>query len=258
MTNSNRTLVAGLLDRTGSMSSSKQATEDGWRELIAGQKKLSGECLVTLAQFDLPGGFIGYAEIATPPNSVVEWVYKNTPIAEVPEFVLVPRGTTPLYDACGIFVTEIGKQLETLPEDERPGTVILVIMTDGGENASREWTQKAVHDLITQQRETYNWKVMFLGANIDAVSVGASLGVSRGASITYDSHNYTANRAVYQAAGVYTEALRGPQLVADAAEAKGFSDTDRAAAMGRDEIKPDEEKDEKLRRIGLSKTGSRK
>lgn len=251
MTNSDKTLVAALLDRTGSMSTSKEATEDGWRELVNEQKKQPGECIVTLAQFDLPGGFIGHVDIATGPGQVVEWVYKNTPVAEVPEFVLVPRGMTPLYDACGIFVTEIGKQLAALPEDERPGTVILTIMTDGGENSSREWTQKAVHDLITRQRQVYNWKVMFLGANIDAVKVGGSLGVPMAASIQYDSHDYASNRAVYASAAHNVSNLRSG-VVAEA----GFGDVDRAAAMGRDEYKSDE--DDKLRKLGLSKSGSRK
>ncbi|MGB6107104.1 MAG: hypothetical protein WBF86_04680 [Mycobacterium sp.] len=52
MTNPNTTLIAALLDRSGSMSTSVQVTEDGWRELINGERQNPGLCYVTLAQFD--------------------------------------------------------------------------------------------------------------------------------------------------------------------------------------------------------------
>lgn len=246
MTNSDKTLVAALLDRTGSMSSSKRATEEGWAELINEQKKQPGECLVTLAQFDLAGGFGAISDS----HNVVEWVYRNTPVADVPEFILVPRGTTPLLDAIGIFVTEIGKQLAALPESERPGTVIAVIMTDGGENASREWSRADVKALITTQREKYNWKFMFLGANIDAVKTGTSMGFTADASITYDSHDYLSNRAVYAAAGANVTGLRSGNLAA-----ASFSVADRSAAMGgkgSEEEDVDSLDDKKLRKVGLS------
>lgn len=238
MTNSNKTLVAALLDRTGSMSSSKRATEDGWRELIEEQKKQPGECIVTLAQFDLAGGFVG----GVSSDEIVEWVYRNTPVADVPEFILIPRGSTPLLDATGQFVTEIGKQLAALPEDERPGMVIAVIMTDGGENASREWTWEAVSNLITEQREKYNWKFMFLGANIDAVKVGTSLGFTPDSSIQYDSHDYLSNRAVYAAAAGNVTNLRSGAVAAAA-----FTDVERGASMGSGRKEGESQRDYKER-----------
>ena len=70
---------------------------------------------------------------------------------------------------------------------QRPGQVICLIMTDGYENASKEWTWAAVEALITQQREQYNWKFIFLGANIDAEQVGVRMGVPLGNSMTYDT-----------------------------------------------------------------------
>ncbi|MCX6479702.1 MAG: hypothetical protein NTY24_04625, partial [Mycobacterium sp.] len=95
MTNSNHTLIAALLDRSGSMRSSKAATEDGWRELINEQRQEPGRCEVTLAQFD----------------TRYEVLYPATDIGAVPEFVVAPRGGTALLDATGRFITEVGQVL---------------------------------------------------------------------------------------------------------------------------------------------------
>lgn len=170
MTNKDLTLIAALLDRSGSMQDCKRATETGFDELINKQRTEPGRAVVTLSMFD----------------DVYENVYANVPIADVRPLELEPRNTTAMLDATGRFITEIGEQLAALPEGERPGTVICLIMTDGYENASKEWTWAAVEQLITQQREKYDWQFIFLGANIDAEVVGARMGVPRASSMTYD------------------------------------------------------------------------
>ena len=163
MTDPNKTLVAALLDRSGSMETSKTATEDGWRELINEQRQQPGDCQVTLAQFD----------------TVYEVVYPPTDIADVADFSVQPRGMTALLDATGRFITEIGEQLSALPDEERPGHVICLIMTDGMENSSHEWTWDAVRKLTKQQQDEWGWTFIFLGANIDAIEVGRSDGIRR-------------------------------------------------------------------------------
>jgi len=142
MTDPAKTLIAALLDRSGSMSQSKEATEDGWRELIEEQRGNPGHCQVTLAQFDT-----GY-----------EVLYPPTDIEAVPEFTVEPGGMTALLDAAGRFITEVGQQLSALPEHERPGQVVCLIMTDGMENASQHWNWDDVQRLVTQQREVYGWE----------------------------------------------------------------------------------------------------
>lgn len=171
MTNKDLTLIAALLDRSGSMDDCKRATETGFDELITKQRSEPGEAVVTLSMFD----------------DVYENVYANVPIAEVGPLELEPRNMTAMLDATGRFITEIGATLAARPEDERPGTVICLIMTDGYENASKEWTWAAVKELITQQREKYNWQFIFLGANIDAEQVAAQMGVPLGNAMTYDT-----------------------------------------------------------------------
>jgi hypothetical protein len=209
VTNPDKTLIAALLDRSGSMETSKKATEDGWRELINEQRLAPGLCDVALAQFD----------------TEYELLYPPTDIGAVPEFVVAPRGMTALLDSAGRFITEIGERLSALPEHERPGHVICMVMTDGMENSSTEWSWESVRDLINRQRDQWNWKFIFLGSNIDAVEVGARMGVAAQDAITYNDASYTSTVAVSAAASAWVGSAR-------AGKPTGFSDADRAAAMG--------------------------
>ena len=112
-------------------------------------------------------------------------MYADRPIADVPSLVLQPRGTTALLDSIGRLIGEAGQRLAALPEDRRPGTVVVGIMTDGMENASREWSHPRVKALIEQQTRDYQWQFLYLGADQDAIEVGASIGVSAANSVTY-------------------------------------------------------------------------
>jgi len=211
MTDSKKTLIAALLDRSGSMDTCKEATEDGWRELINEQRSHPEYCEVTLAQFD----------------TEYEVLYPPTVIAAVPEFVVVPRGRTALLDSAGVFITEVGERLAALPSDQRPGQVICLIMTDGMENASRRWTWEAVKKLITEQREVYGWEFIFLGADIDAVEIGQRMGMDPRYAMTYDKRSYDANHAAYRlTSAAMTDIKRG--LLAR----EGFTALQRAEAMG--------------------------
>lgn len=209
MTNPNLTLIAALLDRSGSMETCKRATETSFDELIARQRSEPGEAIVTLSIFD----------------DEYENVYTSVPIANVGPLSLVPRYMTAMLDAVGRFITEIGEHLATLPEEQRPGHVILLIMTDGMENASTEWTYDSVKKLITQQREKYNWTFMFLGANIDAVHVGDRIGVPQRMAMTYSADDDVAVHAAYASAAREIAYSRSGQ----SAE---FTDEDRRQARG--------------------------
>jgi hypothetical protein len=171
MTNPQLSLVAALLDRSGSMHSIADDTRGGFDSFISKEREADGRTVVTLAQFD----------------DRHELVYDNTPIEDIDPLVLEPRGSTALYDAIGRLVGEVGAGLSATPEDERPGSVTVLVMTDGHENASREWTNAAMRELIQRQEAEYSWDFVFLGSNIDAVEVGAGLGFQRDKSMTYVS-----------------------------------------------------------------------
>lgn len=213
MTDASKTLIAH-----SSTAPVDGLVEGGYRgrlaQAINGQRAKPGQCQVTLAQFD----------------TEYEVLYPPTDIASVPEFVVHPRGGTALLDATGKLITDVGEALSALPEGQRPDKVIFLIMTDGMENRSHQWTWGAVKALITQQREVYNWEFIFLGADIDAVEVGARMGMDRGNAMTFDKRSYMSNRAAYR---MVSEKIGRRRLAS--AGPLGFSDEERDEAMGRGE-----------------------
>jgi hypothetical protein len=169
MTDANLTHLYFLLDRSGSMVSLREDTIGGFDTFIAEQRTAPGRCRVTLAQFD---------------NEYDE-VYADRDIATVPSLVLVPRGSTALLDALGRLVVTAGERLAALPEQDRPGSVIVGVMTDGYENASRDWTHDRIKALIEQQSTEYGWQFLYLGADQDAIEEGAKMGFAAGKSMRY-------------------------------------------------------------------------
>jgi hypothetical protein len=169
MTDPRKALIAVLLDRSGSMEAIKSDTEGGFNAFIDDQRKQPGEARVTLAQFD----------------TEYDVVYANRRIADVGRLALQPRGATALYDSLGRLITDVGAELAATPEDDRPGKVIVLVMTDGHENSSHEWTHEAVSKVIKRQERDYAWEFIFLGANMDAVAIGQQLGFAADRSLTY-------------------------------------------------------------------------
>lgn len=169
MTDQSLTHVYFLLDRSGSMQSIKTDIEGGFAAFIEVQQQAPGSCRVTLAQFD----------------DRYEEVYADVAVDAVPPLDLRPRNRTALHDAMARLINDAGATLAALDDDARPGTVIVAIMTDGHENASREWTGPAIKALVEQQTTQYGWDFMYLGADQDAVEVGAALGVQRDHALTY-------------------------------------------------------------------------
>ena len=139
----------------------------------------------------------------------------------------VPRGGTALYDAVAFAVIGLGKKLKDLPEAERPEHVIVVVYTDGEENASVEYRHapERIKALIKHQEDVYKWRFVFLGANIDAVAIGASLGMH--------GINYQADAAGMQASYAVVSATVGSTRMGDAsavADVQLLSNVSGAAA----------------------------
>ena len=157
------TEVIIVLDRSGSMTSIQDATVKGFNEFINEQKNAEGEAFITLVQFD----------------DRYELNYKSKPVNEVSDLVVgktfVPRGMTALHDA-------IGKTINDIDTDR---DVTFVIITDGDENSSREFTGAAVKKMIQSMEKDKQWKFVYLGANQDAVTVAKSYGISGQNALTY-------------------------------------------------------------------------
>ena len=169
MTDQNLTHLYFLLDRSGSMQSIRQETIDGFDAFIAEQRGTSGRCKVTLAQFD----------------DRYDEVYADRDLAAVPSLDLKPRGSTALLDSLGRLIVTAGERLADLVEDQRPGSVVVGVMTDGYENASVDWDHPRIKALIEQQTRDYAWQFLYLGADQDAIEVGAQMGFKRDKAMTY-------------------------------------------------------------------------
>jgi hypothetical protein len=170
-----QTEIVVVLDRSGSMGSIKEATVNGFNTFLDEQKNAEGEAFITLVQFD----------------DRYEMNYQSIPVAEAQPLVagetFVPRGTTALYDA-------IGKTINDLKTDR---DVIFVIITDGHENASKEFKVEAVKKMIQSLTEEDGWKFIFLAANQDAILSGNSIGISGANSMTYAANAESTSAAFF-------------------------------------------------------------
>ena len=174
MPRENTTDITIILDRSGSMQTVAEDTIGGFNRFLEDQKSAPGEAVLTLIQFD----------------DKYEAVYRAKPIAKarpLDHTTFVPRGSTALLDAIGRTIDEAGFRLSATPEKERPEKVIMVILTDGYENASRHFTMQKINEMISHQRDVYNWEFVFLGANQDAIATASQFGIAGDAALTYAS-----------------------------------------------------------------------
>lgn len=178
-----------LLDRSGSMAGLESDTIGGFNGMLEKQRKGQGEVTVTTVLFD----------------DAYELLHDRLPIAGVAplsEENYYVRGSTALYDAIGKTIHKIGSVQKNTTDAERAEKVLFVITTDGMENASREYTAAHVRSMIERQKERYGWEFLFLGANIDAVSAAASIGIERDRAVRYccDSEGLRLNAKAVSAA----------------------------------------------------------
>ena len=170
--NPNLSEVIFILDRSGSMAGLTNDTIGGYNAFIEEQKKDPGETKLTTVLFD--------HEYEILHNGVN--VHDVAPMTTKDYW---PRGCTALYDAIGKTINDVGHRLSNTAEDERPSKIIFVITTDGMENASREYSQRKVKEMIEHQTNKYSWQFIFLGANIDVKEVASDIGISMDFAASY-------------------------------------------------------------------------
>jgi len=170
--NKNLTEIAFILDRSGSMSPVTESAITGFNEFLRDQQKAEGQARLTLVLFD--------NEYLVPLDCI--------PVQEAVSLdttTYVPRGSTALLDAIGTTVDRLGTRISAMPEPERPGQVIVAILTDGYENSSEKFTWKDISHKILEQTNTYKWQFLFLGANQDAIATAASLNIDAANAANY-------------------------------------------------------------------------
>lgn len=166
------TEIAFILDRSGSMSSVREQAIAGFNHFLADQQKETGQARLTLVLFD--------DEYLVPVEAVA-----LADMRPLDATTYVPRNTTALLDAIGLTIDHLGRRLAATPEAERPGQVVVAILTDGLENASTRYAWQDIAARIQHQREKYNWRFLFLGANQDAIATAARINIDRCDSATY-------------------------------------------------------------------------
>jgi Mg-chelatase subunit ChlD len=170
--------IVVVLDRSGSMQTIKTDMEGAFDAFVEAQRALDGVAALTLVQFD---------------SDCIETVYEGRPLAHVPKLKLAPRGWTPLLDAVGQTVTRTFERLGGAPGGGRTKRVIFVVITDGMENASREYSKRHVKTLMGLVRAN-GWLVMYLGANVDAFQEASQMGIGQEFAAAYSPGTRGVNR----------------------------------------------------------------
>jgi len=173
------THIAVILDRTGSMETIRDDTIGGFNAFLIAQKGAPGLASLTLVQFDSQDPY--------------EIVYHFKPLAEVPELTretFVPRANTPLLDAIGRGINDLEKSLADKTEAERPSRVVMVLITDGQENASREFRKDQIEKMIKEKQEKAAWQFVFLSADLDAIGDALASGVRAASTLAHDKDSH--------------------------------------------------------------------
>lgn len=157
--------VVFVIDESGSMSGTESDVIGGFRRVVDEQKEIKdGTCSVSYYKF----------------NGKVDEVYvgKNVEDVEYIDDKYSPNGMTALFDGVGIAIDNTGKWLSDMNEEDRPEKVLVVVMTDGGENSSVEYSAARVREMIKEQEDKYNWSFVYMGSDLTDAQDANSLGIT--------------------------------------------------------------------------------
>lgn len=196
MAKSLRTEIIGVTDRSGSMSGREEAVISGWNRYMKDQRTEDGECTVTFVKFD--------DEIDTVFSSIN--IHDKRALITTEDYE--PRGMTRLNDAICSTILAADARHKAMPKKERPELVIMVITTDGLENASKEFKRSDIQEAIRKHEKNNKWQFVFLGANIDAFEEGGARGFAVHNTAQYDANSNVGVQNAYFAASQKTRASR--------------------------------------------------
>jgi uncharacterized protein YegL len=167
------TEIVFILDRSGSMSGLENDTIGGFNSMISKQKDEEGEALISTVLFD----------------NETEVIHDRLPLDKIAPLTgkeYYVRGSTALLDAIGEAIHHISSIHKYAREEDVPEKTLFIITTDGMENSSRKYSYDKVKKMVEKKKEKNHWEFIFLGANIDAVSVANKFGVDRSRAVTYE------------------------------------------------------------------------
>lgn len=183
--------VVFVLDESGSMFESRHDVVGGFNKTIEEQKAIKeGKCTISLFKFANSAKkiFVGknldeIQPLKTDTNDFLTAVSSSLTINGLEQsskdvFTYSPGGMTAMNDGIGLAIDEVGKWLAAMPEEERPSKNLIVIMTDGEENYSNEYTLSRVQEMIKHQTEKYNWTFVYMGTDITTKEAADNLGIT--------------------------------------------------------------------------------
>ena len=193
------TEVVFILDRSGSMSGFESDTVGGFNATLAQQTEGEGEVLVTTVLF----------------STDMTFLHDRLPAREVSPLTVADYrvgGCTALLDAVGSTVSHIGKIHKYARPEDVPAHTVVIITTDGLENASRLYSKGEVKRMIARQSKRYGWEFIFLGANMDAVETAGEIGIRRERAVDFcqDSEGIAASYGVMARAVASVRRERNP------------------------------------------------
>lgn len=187
--NSKKTYVAIVLDKSSSMEAIRDVTINSFNEQLDSIKSSAGEnTFVTLALFSDEVTISKFAE----------------PVADISKITredYVPNGMTAMYDAIGMTVERMKKEIDDIND---PNTAVLfIVITDGQENSSKTWSALDISTLVKTLTKTKRWTFSILGANIDLVDLSEKIGVAKSNMAKYSA----TSKGVMRGTGITTQSL---------------------------------------------------
>lgn len=186
-----KTMICLILDRSGSMQGREKDVIGGVNTFIAEQKKLPVLACIAFVRFDTEA-----IERFRP----MQDLQKIEPLTDSD---FIPRGGTPLLDCIGRTITQLDEDWRT----EKPERCIVVIVTDGQENSSREFTKVKIAEMIKSREASKLWSFIYLGANVDAFEEAGSMGINVANTAGYTS-SAVGTQSVYKAASASVGFMR--------------------------------------------------
>lgn len=200
------THVTFVLDSSGSMSAIREDTIGGFNTFLEDQQDEEGSATVSLIDFD----------------STINVTYRGMAIEGAEKLntkTYTPGGQTALYDAIATGIEDTLEFISGIEPDERPENVIVVVLTDGKENAS-ETSQDTVRERVEIQQEEHGWDFLFIGANQDAALTAERMGIDKDKSLDM-SHSGEGAQAAYESTSDRISEARTNDNMS------GFTDEDR-------------------------------
>ena len=164
--------IISIIDKSGSMGILQDEVIKSFNNFLKEQKEVEGEATISMIQF----------------NHVHDYIFSFKNINDIDGLchrTYSPHGMTALYDAIGYALNTEGKKLAEMKEEDRPSKVVVIIQTDGYENASTDFTRSKIKEMIEEQKSKYSWEFVFMGADIDATAVSQGIGIDASNAIKY-------------------------------------------------------------------------